>query len=425
MGMSELDLLGSTMTHDPHDQWARVRREEPIRWDEQQKAWLLSTYADVVAGFTDPRLSSDRINPLLAVLKEERRATVAPMLSVMRNWMVVTDPPAHTRLRRLANAAFRQQRIANMKVWIGEIVDDILDEFVAKSGSDFVAGVAYPMPASVIGRMIGAPSGDRDLFQRWSDELALAVFGAGGEDRADRHTRALKGVLEMQEYLRGVVADRRSTPGDDMISYLLAESNDGDRLSEDELISLCSLILFAGHETTTNLLCNAVVVLDRHRDQLDTLRQQAELVAPAIEEVLRFEGPIKVLVRWVAEDLVLRDRQLRAGDRVYLVLQSANRDSEIFSDADRFDIQRPTQPTHVGFGRGAHACIGAQLARLEARVALPKILDRLPALSLTHDVSWKPAVSSRAVSKLTVSYGTTQPKKREANQETGDAPWPK
>jgi cytochrome P450 len=407
MGMSELELLGSTMTQDPHDQWAKVRKEEPVRWDEQQKAWLLSTYTDVVAGLTDPRLSSDRINPLLAVLKEERRATVAPMLSVMRDWMVVTDPPAHTRLRKLANAAFRQQRIANMKDWIGEIVDDILDEFVAARGSDFVAGVAYPMPASVIGRMIGAPSGDRDLFQRWSDELALAVFGAGGEDRADRHSRALKGVLEMQDYLRGIIADRTSTPGDDMISYLLAESNNGDRLSAEELISMCSLMLFAGHETTTNLLCNAVVVLDRHRDQLEMLREQDELVAPTIEEVLRFEGPIKVLVRWVAEDMELRDRQLRAGDRVYLVLQSANRDPEMFSDADRFNIQRPTQPTHVGFGRGAHACIGAQLARLEARVALPKILDRLPGLSLRHDVSWKPAVSSRAVDQLTVDYGTT------------------
>lgn len=405
--MSELDLLGSTMTQDPYDQWARVRNEEPVRWDEQQKAWLLSTYADVVAGLSDPRLSSDRINPLLAVLKAERRAAVAPMLSVMRDWMVVTDPPAHTRLRKLANAAFRQQRIATMKEWIGEIVDDILDEFVAERGSDFVAGVAYPMPASVIGRMIGAPSGDRDLFQRWSDELALAVFGAGGEDRADRHSRALKGVLEMQDYLRGIIADRRSTPGDDMISYLLADSNDGDRLSEEELISLCSLILFAGHETTTNLLCNAVVVLGRHRDQLEMLRQQDELVAPTIEEVLRFEGPIKVLVRWVAEDMVLRGCQLRAGDRVYLVLQSANRDPEMFSDADRFNIQRPTQPTHVGFGRGAHACIGAQLARLEARVALPKILDRLPAIRLTHEVSWKPAVSSRAVSQLTVHYETT------------------
>jgi cytochrome P450 len=405
--MSELDLLGPNMTQDPYEQWATVRRDEPVRWDQQQKAWLLSTYADVVAGLTDPRLSSDRINPLLAVLTEERRATVGPMLSVMRNWMVVTDPPAHTRLRKLANAAFRQQRIADMKEWVGEIVDALLDEFIATRGSDFVGGVAYPMPAAVIGRMIGAPSGDRDLFQRWSDELALAVFGAGGEERADRHSRALKGVLEMQDYLGGIIADRRASPGDDMISYLLADSSDGDRLSGEELISLCSLLLFAGHETTTNLLCNAIVVLDQHRDQREMLCQNDNLVAPAVEEVLRFEGPIKVLVRWVAEDMVLRDCQLRAGDRVYLVLQSANRDPEVFTDADRFDIQRPTQPTHVGFGRGPHACIGAQLARLEARIALPKILDRLPGLSPTNDVSWKPTVSARAVSELAVDYRTT------------------
>jgi cytochrome P450 len=417
--MSELDLLGPEMTQDPHDRWSWIRRHEPVRWDEQQKAWLLSTHADVVAGLGDRRLSSDRINPLLDVLKAERRATVAPMLTVMRDWMVVTDPPAHSRLRKLANAAFRQQRIASMQSWIGDIVDDLLDQFIAGRGSDFIAGIAYPMPATVIGRMIGAPSGDRDLFQRWSDELALVAFGAGGEERADRHGRALKGVLELQDYLGGLVADRRAAPGDDMISFLLADTGGDDRLTEDELIALCSLILFAGHETTTNLLANAIVVLDRHPEQLAELRQEDGPVGSAVEELLRFEGPIKVLVRWVAQDVELRGQRLRAGDRVYLILQSANRDADVFTDADRFDIRRPTQPTHVGFGRGAHACLGAQLARLEARVALPKILDRLAGLRVANDISWKPTLASRAVSQLSIEYDTSPPGHARATRFAG------
>jgi cytochrome P450 len=417
--MSELDLLGPEMTQDPHDRWSWIRRHEPVRWDEQQKAWLLSTHADVVAGLGDRRLSSDRINPLLDVLKAERRATVAPMLTVMRDWMVVTDPPAHSRLRKLANAAFRQQRIAIMQSWIGDIVDDLLDQFIAGRGSDFIAGIAYPMPATVIGRMIGAPSGDRDLFQRWSDELALVAFGAGGEERADRHGRALKGVLELQDYLGALVADRRAAPGDDMISFLLADTGGDDRLTEDELIALCSLILFAGHETTTNLLANAIVVLDRHPEQLAELRQEDGPVGSAVEELLRFEGPIKVLVRWVAQDVELRGQRLRAGDRVYLILQSANRDADVFTDADRFDIRRPTQPTHVGFGRGAHACLGAQLARLEARVALPKILDRLAGLRVANDISWKPTLASRAVSQLSIEYDTSPPGHARATRFAG------
>jgi cytochrome P450 len=399
--MDDQDLLGRGLTDRPHERWAWLREWDPVSWDESQKAWLVTRYDDVLLGLADPGLSSDRINPLIELLPPERRAALAPMLSVMRDWMVVTDPPAHTRLRHLANAAFRQQRIATMKTWIGEIVDDLIDEFVRRGGTDFVTGVAYPMPATVIARMLGAPATDRDLFQKWSDELALVAFGAGGDARRDRHQRALRGVGELQDYLRDLIGRLRRDPGDDMISSLLAEAGG---LSEQELLSLCSLILFAGHETTTNLLCNAVVALSAYPDQVELLRENPDLTASAVEEVLRHEGPIKILVRWVAEGMTLRGQHIRAGDRVYLVLQSANRDGAVFDEPDRFDIRRPTQPAHVAFGRGAHACLGAQLARLEARVALPKILERLPGLRVAGEVGWKPNIASRAVNALAVEY---------------------
>jgi cytochrome P450 len=402
---ADLDLLSPELTEDPYAYFAGLRATEPVHWAEANKAWLLTRYDDVVGAYADPRLSSDRVRPLLGVLPEQRRAEYGPMLEIMGHWMVVTDPPAHTRLRKLANHAFRQQRVTVMGGWIGELVDDLIDDFLASGSEDFLNDIAYPLPAAVIARMMGAPQQDRDKFQHWSDELALVAFSAGGEDRAARYVRALAGVRELQEYLAQLIGRRRREPGEDMISLLLSGSDaDGDHLDDAELMALCSLILFAGHETTTNLLCNAVVALDRHPAELARLRDDPSLVNRAVEEVLRFEGPIKVIIRWVVEDHERDGRQIRAGDRLFLVQQSANRDAGTFADPDRFDITRPTQPLHVGFGRGIHACLGAQLARIEARVALPRILSRLEDIRVLGEVTWRPNIASRAVAGLRVGH---------------------
>jgi len=404
--VTDQDLLSPELTEDPFAYFARLRAEDPVHWAEANKAWLLTRYDDVVAAYADPRLSSDRVRPLLGVLPPERREAYGPMLETIGHWMVVTDPPAHTRLRKLANHAFRQQRVNAMGAWIGELVDDLLDDFTASGGDDFLNRIAYPLPAAVIARMMGAPQEDRDKFQHWSDELALVAFSAGGEDRASRYTRALAGVRELQEYLAQLIDRRRREPGEDMISLLLAGADEsGDHLDDAELMALCSLILFAGHETTTNLLCNALVALDRHPAELARLRDDPSLVNRAVEEVLRYEGPIKIIIRWVVEDHDRDGRPVKAGDRVFLVQQSANRDAGTFDDPDRFDIGRPTQPLHVGFGRGIHACLGAQLARIEARVALPKILGRLGGVRVLGDVAWRPNIASRAVTGLRVGHG--------------------
>jgi cytochrome P450 len=404
--VTDQDLLSPELTEDPYAYFAALRAEDPVHWAEASKAWLLTRYDDVVAAYADPRLSSDRVRPLLGVLPPQRRAEYGPMLETIGHWMVVTDPPSHTRLRKLANHAFRQQRVNAMGEWIGELVDDLLDEFTASGGDDFLNRIAYPLPAAVIARMMGAPQEDRDKFQHWSDELALVAFGAGGEDRASRYTRALAGVRELQEYLAELIERRRREPGEDMISLLLTGADaEGDHLDDAELMALCSLILFAGHETTTNLLCNALVALDRHPAELVRLREDPSLVNRAVEEVLRFEGPIKIIIRWVVEDHDRDGRPVKAGDRVFLVQQSANRDGGTFTDPDRFDIGRPTQPLHVGFGRGIHACLGAQLARIEARVALPKILGRLGEIRVLGEVTWRPNVASRAVAGLRVGHG--------------------
>jgi cytochrome P450 len=402
--VADQDLLSPELTENPFAYYAGLRASDPVHWAPASKAWLLTRYDDVVAAFGDPRLSSDRVRPLLEVLPAQRRAEYGPMLEIISRWMVVTDPPVHTRLNRLASRAFRQQRVSAMSGWIGELVDEFLDDF-ASGGDDFLAGLAYPLPAAVIARMMGVPQQDRGMFQHWSDELALVAFGAGGQDRAGRYARALAGVRELQEYLARLIERRRREPGEDMISVLLGGADeDGDHLDDAELMALCSLILFAGHETTTNLLCNAIVALDRHPAELARLRADPSLVNRAIEEVLRFEGPIKILIRWVVQDHERDGRQVRAGDRVFLVLQSANRDKGTFADPDRFDIGRPAKPLHVGFGRGLHACLGAQLARIEARAALPKILGRLGDIRVCGEVTWRPNIASRTVTGLRISY---------------------
>ena len=404
MTVTSRNMLSPALIEDAHGYWTELRDHDPMHWDASQKAWLITRYDDVAAAFMDPRLSSDRIRPLLELLPPDRRDRLGPMLEVMGDWLSVTDAPVHTRLRKLANSAFRGQQIARMRDWMTELVDELLDEFIASGSTDFIEGIAGPLPATVIARMMGAPASDGPKFRYWSDELALVAFSAGDDAAPDRHARALASVQEMQEYLRMLIDERRTNPQNDMISALMTPAEDGDVLTEAELLSMCTLILFAGHETTTNLLCNFLVMLEREPHARQALLDDPSLFSTAIEETLRYEAPIKIVVRWITEDHERNGKMLKAGERAYLVLHSANRDERVFDDASTFDIRRPTQPAHVAFGRGAHACLGAQLARIEARIALPKILERLPGLRISEDVQWKPLVAARAVTALTVAH---------------------
>jgi cytochrome P450 len=400
------DLLSPELTADPHPYFETLRRDDPVHWNESAKGWLHTRYADISDAMFDPRLSSDRALPLLDSMTPERREVMAPMLQTISRWMVVNDPPVHTRLRKLSNAAFRQQRVAAMGEWIAEMVDDLIDDFLASGQNDFLSGFATQLPAMTITRMLGAPDEDLPRIHEWSEELGLVAFGGGGAGRPDRHARALVGIHEMEQYLHELIENVRCAPGQDMISVLVHDQSGDvdDRLTDDEIAAMAALILLAGHETTSNLLTNAVVTLTQHPDQLELLKSSPELVNGTVEEVLRYEGPVKVLTRWVIEDHERGGRNIKAGERVLLVQPSGNRDTQMFANGDVFDIRRPTQPLHLGFGRGIHACIGAQLARLEVRVALPKILDRLPGLAIVGDVDWAPSFASRGVNALPISY---------------------
>jgi cytochrome P450 len=401
------DLLGHEITQDPYPFFARLRTEDPVHWSEAHHAWLLTRYDDVVAAFNDARLSSDRIRPLLGKMPEERRATAGPVFEMMADWMVVKDPPAHTRLRRLATVAFHPKKFVAMEDRIRELVDRYIDEYVASGKEDLIANFSFPLPATVVCELIGAPVEDADKFKLWSEELALVAFGTGGEARGERHVRALRGLEEMFAYFGDLLEKARDKPGgDDMVSSLLEGDGSGETLTDEEMKAMCALMLFAGHETTMNTIASTVYQLLRNPDQLALLRSDPKMGGKAVEEGLRTEGAIKVLQRWVIEDLELRGREIKAGDRVFLVIGAANRDPEKFPEPDRFDITRMPN-AHIAFGKGIHTCIGAMLARIELRIAVARLFERLPNLRLADEAftpTWLPSVASRAMAELPLRH---------------------
>jgi cytochrome P450 len=401
------DLTSPAASADPYSVFRALREQDPVHWSHAHRAWLITRYDDVSATFQNKAFSNDRVRPVLERTQRAGAASAATgVLGLMTGWMVVNDPPVHTRLRKLAAGAFKGQRIAVMGEQITAIVDAHIDAFLAGSGEqDLISEVAYPLPATVIATMLGAPPEDRDRFREWSDELALVAFGTGGAARADRHERALRGLQEMDAYFRALIERRRGEPADDMLSALMAgpAPEGDDLLTDDELVAMCALLLFAGHETTTNSIANSTLALLQHPEQLERLRADPELIGPAVEELLRFDGPIKVLNRWVVAGTEVRGRAISPGERVHLVLASANRDPAKFAEPDVLDLGRSPNP-HIAFGKGIHACIGAQLARMETRIAVARIVERMPELALAREPVWKDVLASRSMEELVVRH---------------------
>jgi len=336
------------------------------------------------------------------VLPSEEQRRLAELGHYLTLWAVFKDPPDHTRLRGLMNRAFTPRAVEALRPNIERIVDDLIDAIVERGSADLIADFAYPLPASVIMDMLGVPRSDLGVMKVWSDDIALFV----GIARAtpDKYAKAQAGTREMAAYFRRLVAERRKAPREDMISALIAAEEQAQHLTEDEIVASCILLLFAGHETTANLIGNGVLAFLRHPAELAKLRARPELATGAVEECLRYDGPSGALARVVAVGHEMGGQQLKAGERVYAWMNAANRDPRRFSDPDRFDIERPDN-RHLTFGHGAHFCLGAPLARLEAQIAFPRLFERLQGLELTTDkFDWMDSLILRGVKKLPVRF---------------------
>jgi len=366
---------------DPFPLYQRLRDEDPAHWSPRLKAWVLTRYEDVKRVCLDTGMSSDRLRPFFAALPAPEARKVADLARYLTLWMVFRDPPEHTRLRRLAAKVFHVRSIHALRPNIESLTRWLLDSIGERTELDFIADFAGPLPALVIMDMLGAPREELARLRRLSDEMALFIGSA--RDASGKYERASSATREMAGIFRELVAARRAAPQRDLLSQLVALDDAGERLSEDELVATCILLLFAGHETTTHHLANGLRALLAFPGELEQLRAAPSLAPAAVEELLRYDGPIGAQVRIVQEPQTLHGKALHPGERVFLLMNAANRDPRAYPDPDRLDLGRNGVP-HLTFGYGAHLCLGFPLARLEGQVALPAVLARWRRLALAH-----------------------------------------
>jgi cytochrome P450 len=390
---------------DPFPVLLHLMEHDPVFWSDKLRGWVLTRYDHVRASLRDPRLSADRVRPFLAHFRGEERPTVAHLVEHLSMWASFNEPPVHTRLRGLMNKAMTLSSIAALEPRIRALADELLDKVMDRGAMDMIEDFAYPLSATVIADLFGVPRADVPLLKRWSDELG--AFIVQSRTLANKYAVADGGLRAMTSYFEDIVAERRRRPRQDMLSRLIAAEEKGDLLSPEELLACCALLFFAGHETTTHLLGNGMIALLRHPEALATLRERrddAALMTSAVEEMLRWDGPLLMMARVAAEDFELEGKHIQAGSRVFLMIAAANRDPRVFPDPHRFDIRRPDN-RHIAFGNGVHHCIGAPLARLEARVAFPRLLERLvdPKLAVSSLV-WRDAFVVRGVDQLPIQF---------------------
>ncbi|HEY9532768.1 MAG TPA: cytochrome P450 [Burkholderiales bacterium] len=378
-----------------------MRDEDPAHWSPLLKAWVLTRYDDVKRACLDTAgMSSDRLRPFFATLPSEEAARIAELIRYLTRWMVFRDPPEHTRLRRLAGKVFNVRSIHALRPRIEALTTELLGALRGRAEFDFIGEFAGPLPARVIMDMLGVPSGELARLKRLSDELALFIGSA--RDSADKYGRAEAATHEMAELFRKLIFERRRRPQAGLLTELVHVEEAGERLTEDELVATCVLLLFAGHETTTHHIANGLRALLQFPEELRALRENPTLAAAAVEELLRYDGPIGAQVRIVQAPQTLHGKDLKIGERVFLLMNAANRDPRAFRDPDRVDLRREGVP-HLTFGFGAHICLGFPLARLEGQIALPAVLRRWRRLEIAAPrLEWLDSMVLRGMKAMPV-----------------------
>jgi cytochrome P450 len=395
--------LGEGYLSEPHSVVARLRVEAPVARviiPPDMPAWLVTRYADVRAALADPRLGKDSRHMMeLFNRQESNEEREGHEEGLLMAHMLNSDPPDHERLRRLVNKAFTSRRIEQLRPRIQQITDELLaaiDDPVV----DLLDAFAFPLPITVICELLGVPTDDRDDFRKWSNTLL-----SNTDDAADEAAAAA-----MTNYLIALIAAKREHPGEDMLSALVQARDEGDALSERELVSTAFLLMVAGHETTVNLIGNGVLALINHPDQLAALRADMSQVPDAVEEFLRYQGPLNhATFRFTLEPTEIGGVAIPADEFVMVSLLSANRDPDRYTAPDALDIHRDTQG-HLAFGHGLHYCLGAPLARLEAEIAFTGLLDAFDSIELAVPVDelvWRPGTLIRGLERLPVRLGAS------------------
>jgi cytochrome P450 len=383
---------------DPYPMYHRLRAEDPVH-RSPLGFWVLTRYADVMAMLRDPRLIKEPIAAFVAA----RFGMAAPPPGLGLS-MLDRDPPDHTRLRGLVSKAFTPRALEGLRSHIQKIVDDLLADAAGKGEMDLIEEFAYPLPVRVICEMLGVPVKDHERFKQWGLDIARGLDAIMLPPDSEVGQRSVSGRRALAGYFRELIAGRRAAPRDDMLTALIAAEEAGDKLNEEELLATCILLLVAGHETTVNLIGNGTLALLRHPDELRKLRENPGLIGTAVEELLRFDGPVQRTARIPSEDITIGGQTIGKGEMVMPFLGAADRDPTQFPDPDRLDISR-TDNRHIAFGMGIHFCLGAPLARMEGQIAINTLLARLPRLALATDrPQFRQSLTLRGLQALPVSF---------------------
>jgi hypothetical protein len=391
-----LDLADPAVVADPYPAFERARAAAPVQWHEGLQLWLAFTHAASNAVLRDRRLGRiwrDRTPP-------ERFESFN---LIHRNALLEMEPPDHTRLRRLISAAFARGHVERLRPWVqryaAELVDGLVERSAGAESVDVLSGMAEELPVGVIAELLGVPDADRPLLRPWSNAIVkMYEYGrtAELEDAAER------AAADFVAYLRGRVEHARRSPGDDLLSHLVqVRDAEGDRLTEDELVTTCILLLNAGHEATVNVSGNGLLALLTHPDQLARLRAEPSLLPVAIEELMRFDPPLQLFERTATEEVHIGGVTVPAGQKIAALLGSANHDPAVFADPEALDVGRTDNP-HISFGAGIHFCIGAPLARVELQASFEALLTRTSSLELGRPARRRPEFVIRGLAELPV-----------------------
>ncbi|MCT9008382.1 cytochrome P450 [Streptomyces sp. NPDC054766] len=385
---------------DPYPAYEELRARGRVHYYEPTNQWLVPHHADVSALLRDRRLGRTYQHRFT---HEDFGRTAPPPehepFHVLNDHgMLDLEPPDHTRIRRLVSKAFTPRTVERLKPYVEGLAGELVDRLVEAGGGDLLTDVAEPLPVSVIAEMLGVPESERAPLRPWSADIC-GMYELNPSEEVAR--KAVRASVEFTEYLRGLIEARRKEPADDLISGLIAAHDEGDRLTEQEMISTCVLLLNAGHEATVNSTVTGWWTLFRHPGQLAALRADHALIPTAVEELMRYDTPLQLFERWVLDDIEIDGTTVPRGAEIAMLFGSANRDAEVFADPERLDLSRAENP-HISFSAGIHYCIGAPLARLELAASMSALLTKAPALRLTEEPVRKPNFVIRGLEGLSV-----------------------
>jgi cytochrome P450 len=397
------DLLASDAIEDPYTYFGRLREEDPVHWNPLYETWVITRYDDVVWSLRRPEFFSSEVfirdsRPPYPPILEEDQGLYEFNKTYLSHWFIRRDPPDHARMRKIPHLEFSPKYIEQrFRRVVQDIITSLVKEVEGKGHMDVIQDFAAPLPILVIAEWLGFPKEDRE-FLRQSSRGVLAV----DEASADRNEKTAKALLTFKEYINPFVEERLAHPREDLLSLMAAGEQQGV-MSRDEVVGNLILLLIAGHQTTINLIANGTLALMRHPDQWEQLKRDPSLIVKATEEILRYDGPVKRAPRMAAEDFEIGGKTIRKSERVLIVLSSANRDPQQFTDPDTLDITRYPNP-HVAFGGGIHHCLGANLARLEGQEAIKALVQTFQPFRLAAErLEYQTLLNLRALTCLPVS----------------------